>query len=121
MVAVNRQHWQNILVAMIGVWLVASPWLLDYSSPNTVGRDIALKNFTIVGIALFFIGFMAIANHRLWQEWLDVAVAVWLIISPWALGLQAMPTAMWNAIICGLAVIGISGWIIFFDRSARAL
>lgn len=117
----NRQHWQNVLVAMTGVWLVASPWLLNDSSPDPVGRDIALKNFIIVGIALFSIGFMAITNHRLWQEWLDVAASVWLIVSPWALGYHAIPTAVWNAIICGFAVIGISGWVIFSDRSARAL
>ena len=72
----NRQHWQNVLVAMIGVWLVASPWLLNHSSSDTVGRDIALENFIIVGIALFSIGFTAITNHRLWQEWLDVAASV---------------------------------------------
>jgi SPW repeat len=117
----TRQHWQDALVVMIGVWLVASPWILTYSSPDIVGLVLASWNFIIVGITLITLGLMAITSYRLWQEWLDVAAAVWLIVSPWALGYQAMPTALWNAIICGLAVIVISGWVMFSDRSARVL
>lgn len=117
-----NRHWQDALVLMIGIWLVASRWILTYRSPDTVGLDIASWNFIVVGVTLVILGFIAITSYRLWQEWLDVAAAVWLIVSPWALGFhQAMPTAMWNAIICGLAVIVISGWVILSDRSAQVL
>ncbi|MEK1891290.1 MAG: SPW repeat protein [Phyllobacterium sp.] len=120
----NRRYWLDSVVAMIGVWLVASPWILTYRSPDAVGLDIgssnASWNFIIVGIALFLLGFIAITSYRLWRGWLDVAAAVWLIVSPWVLGYQAIP-AMWNAIICGFAVIGISGWVILSDRSVRVV
>lgn len=95
----KRQHWQDGLVAMIGVWLVASPWILTYRSPDTVGLDTPSWNFIIVGVLLFFLGFIALTTYWLWQEWIDVAAAVWLIVSPWALHFEVMPTAMWNAIV----------------------
>lgn len=111
----KKQHWQEGLVTMTGVWLVASPWILIYSSPDTVGLDTASWNFIIVGALLFFLGFIALTTHWLWQEWIDITAAVWLIVSPWALHYEFMPAAMWNAIICGLTVIVISGWVLFSE------
>lgn len=114
----QRQHWQNGLEAMLGVWLVASPWMLRYSSPDTVGLDIASWHFIIVGVVLLFLGFIALCAYEHWREWIDGAVAAWLIASPWILQSAAMPAARWNAIICGLIIIAI-GWIVVSERWTR--
>jgi hypothetical protein len=104
---------------MLGVWLVASPWILRYSSPDTVGLDIASWHFVIVGVVLVFLGFIALSAYEHWREWIDGAVGVWLIASPWILQYAAMPAATWNAIICGLIIIAIAGWIVVSERWTR--
>lgn len=40
----------------------------------------------------------------MWEEWVNVVLGVWLILSPWILGFSGMTGAMWNAVIVGLLV-----------------
>lgn len=40
----------------------------------------------------------------MWEEWVNVVLGVWLILSPWILGFSGMTNAMWNAVIVGLLV-----------------
>jgi hypothetical protein len=56
----RRQHWQDSMMAVIGVWLIASPWLLLYSDPGAVGVDLPSWNFIVVGLLLTTAGFAAI-------------------------------------------------------------
>ena len=40
-----------------------------------------------------------------WQDWVELALGIWLAISPWVLGFQDMAFATWNAVLLGLAII----------------
>nr|WP_281166742.1 SPW repeat protein [Thermus igniterrae] len=40
----------------------------------------------------------------MWEEWLNVLLGVWLILSPWLLGFSGVGNAMWNALIVGVLV-----------------
>ena len=48
----------------------------------------------------------ATKTSYMWANWLNLALAVWLFISPWVLGYAAATTPAWNAWICGV-VIGV--------------
>ncbi len=37
-----------------------------------------------------------------WQDWANLVLGVWLILSPWLLGFSGTPTAMWNAVLVGV-------------------
>jgi len=39
-----------------------------------------------------------------WQDWANLVLGVWLILSPWLLGFSGIPSAMWNAVIVGVVV-----------------
>lgn len=43
-------------------------------------------------------------NANYWQDWVNLALAVWLFISPWVLGFAGLPGAAWNAWIVGVGV-----------------
>ena len=36
-----------------------------------------------------------------WQDWVELALGAWLLVSPWVLGFQGTEIAMWNAVILG--------------------
>jgi hypothetical protein len=40
-----------------------------------------------------------------WQDWARVAVGVWLLVSPWALGTAMDPSSTWNAWIVGALTV----------------
>ncbi|OGA00907.1 MAG: hypothetical protein A3H35_12725 [Betaproteobacteria bacterium RIFCSPLOWO2_02_FULL_62_17] len=39
-----------------------------------------------------------------WQDWTNVALGIWLAVSPWALGFAEQQPAMMNAVIFGLVL-----------------
>jgi hypothetical protein len=56
----------------------------------------------------------------MWANWLSLLLAVWLFISPWAVGFADSPAPSWNAWIFGvatgvLALIGVSTFAAWED------
>ncbi len=45
-----------------------------------------------------------------WNHWVIIAIAVWLIISPWLLGFSMLNLAVWNNILAGGLVIVMALW-----------
>jgi len=85
----------NILLA---AFLFATPWLFTYS--NEITRwDMWMTGATIAAIAC-----LAIVAYSTWQEWANVIVGAWLIVSPWVLGFTHT-RAMHFSIGVGIAVI----------------
>src|SRR5437588_4170855 len=67
----------NLLLAAL---LVASPWLFKLSN------GAAKMDLWVGGVAIAVVSLAAIAAYANWEEWANVAVGLWLVISPWALG-----------------------------------
>ncbi|HEU0202734.1 MAG TPA: SPW repeat protein, partial [Burkholderiaceae bacterium] len=40
-----------------------------------------------------------------WQDWISVALGLWLLMSPWALGFSSFEAATWNAALFGIAIV----------------
>lgn len=106
----DRRRWQDPSAFIIGVWLIASPWALGSFSPDSVPLGIDAWNVLICGIAVAILSAAALASYRLWEEWVNLLIGIWLIVSPWILHAAERPLFVWNAVICGifLMVLGIS-------------
>jgi hypothetical protein len=77
--------------------LLASPWLFKLT--NGPGRI----ELWAAGAAIAAISLAAIAAYASWEEWANVALGVWLVVSPWVLGF-AHTRAMHFAIGIGAVV-----------------
>ena len=75
------KHWQDAVNAILGVWLILSPWAMGFQ-----GETMAVSNAVIVGLALIAAALGAIFVPRAWEEWTEGALGVWLVVSPWVLG-----------------------------------
>lgn len=95
---VSRQ-WPDSVNFILGVWLVISPWVLQYAQPAYPAW-----NAWIVGIIIAVAAFSALVAFHQWEEWVNVVLAVWLIISPWALGFSTQTTPTSNQIVVGVLV-----------------
>ena len=93
------QRWQDWANLVLGVWLILSPWLLGFS-----GTPAAMWNAVLVGVVVGLMALMHLRGGPMWEEWVSVVLGVWLLLSPWILGISGMGNAMWNAVIVGLLV-----------------
>lgn len=84
----------NLLLAML---LFASPWLVARAN-GAAAMDLWASSAAIGIISLAAI--VAFAN---WEEWANLALGIWLIVSPWVLGF-AHTSAMHFSIGVGVAV-----------------
>jgi hypothetical protein len=97
------RHWEDPVVALIGLQLLGAPWIIDYQTDVA-----AAANAHIAGAALAAVGIGAFLRYRPWLQWLAAAMAFWLLVSPFALAFVNVKSAMLNAELAGTAVVLLS-------------
>jgi hypothetical protein len=103
----QMKHWQDPVNALLGAWLVLSPWVVGYAEDR-----VALANAMAVGALLAAGAIGAIMVPKAWEEWTEVALGMWLMASPWVLAFSGRMAATQNALFCGLAVTVLALWVL---------
>lgn len=110
----TSERWQDLFGFLTGLWLFLSPWLMDYTPLSH-----AAWNAYIIGAALVVFEAVALVYPAIWEELLDTALGVWLLVSPFALGFAAERVAAMNAVIVGAIVIALAVWGLLEDVKVR--
>ena len=84
----------NLLLALI---LFGAPWFFAHAS-RTADLDLRLSSAAIIILSL-----AAIIAFSAWEEWINFALGLWLVASPWLLGF-AHTRAMHFSIGIGVAI-----------------
>src|SRR5579863_8207558 len=82
---------------LLGVVLFASPWFFAHAS-RTAGFDLWLSSAAIIIVSI-----AAMIAYSTWEEWINLALGLWLVVSPWLLGFPHT-RAMHFAIGIGAAI-----------------
>ena len=98
------RQWEDWASWLIGFWLLLSPWILHFADQTG-----AMRNAVIVGFALVLAEVITLSWFQVWEEWINVVLGAWLILSPWLLG-GIGPIAAANFVIVGLLVIGLAAY-----------
>ena len=105
------KHWQDPINLILGIWMIVSPWALNYSADkNPTWNAVTLG--ILIGLAALF----ALYRVMAWEEWGNVVLGVWLVISPWVLSFSNITTAMANAVIVGVVVALLALWALGTDK-----
>jgi hypothetical protein len=107
----KMKHWQDPINTVLGIWLIASPWVLAYSGQRT-----AMLNAIIVGVLLVAASLGAIFVPRAWEEWTEAVLGLWMATSPWLLKYSALQAATTSACITGLAILALALWVLMTDK-----
>ena len=105
------KHWQDPLNLILGIWLVVSPWALQHQANMQ-----ATSNAVLLGILIALAALVALFKVMAWEEWANVVLGVWLVVSPWVLGFADVTMAMWNAVIVGIVVAALALWALGTDK-----
>jgi SPW repeat len=116
--AIMKKHWQDWGNLGLGLWIFASPWVLQHSmisGADVTGATVsttAMWSLYIVGIVIAALAGAALFAFQTWEEWTNLTLGVWLIASPWVLGFSSSPLLMWNTVIAGAVVVVLAGWAV---------
>ena len=83
---------------ILGAFLFVSPWIFGFSGST------AAENANIVGVIIAVLAIAALAAFAIWEEWLNLIVGLWTLVSPWVLGFQSTTKAMTVSVVVGIAV-----------------
>lgn len=108
-----QMRWQDWLNVSLGVWLIIAP-ILGIGQMN----DTAAWNAYLTGTVVVVVAAAGIVRVRLWEEWTNLLVGLWLVIAPFSLHFTDQQGAMWNQIIVGVLVSIASGSALLNLRSA---
>ncbi len=82
----RREAVLDVYTSACGLFLLAAPWLFSLVRPG--GRIDA----ELVGVAVFALSAAAIFLFAEWEEWLKLALGIWLIAAPWVLHFAHTPS-----------------------------
>ena len=109
-----KKHWQDGLNLILGLWVIVSPWVLGFTDVQY-----APMNAVVIGIVIAVMALWALISFQEWEEWVNIFLGLWLVVTPWLFGFAAMSSAAtagsayaasWNFVIAGLLVAGLAIW-----------
>jgi hypothetical protein len=82
---------------VLGAILFFSPWIFTFAA------GVQSQNAFVTGLAIVVLAIAALAAFAVWEEWLNLIVGLWSVVSPWVLGFQGT-TAMTVHVVIGILV-----------------
>lgn len=99
------KHWQDPVNAVLGAWLILSPWALGFSDDAA-----AMWNFVVAGVLLLAAALGAIFVPQAWEEWTESVLGLWMVVSPWIVGFSGVDAAKADAVLSGLIILTLALW-----------
>lgn len=98
-------QWRDSVNLVLGLWLIAAPWVMGFTNTGLFEW-----NAYACGVIIAVSAAAAITEFHEWEEWMDAAIGVWLMVSPWVLGMTMMSAMMIMFFVVGLAVAVMALW-----------
>jgi uncharacterized membrane protein len=101
----------DVANVVAGVALALSPWLFGYTA-----NAAASWNAWVVGVIIAIVAIGALVSFRQWEEWINLALGAWAVISPWVLGFSAVAAATYAHVVLGLIVLVLAAaelWLVY--------
>jgi hypothetical protein len=102
------QDWLNLALAVL---LFISPWALGFRD-----EPVATWNAWVCSVIVAVFSIAALVNFAEWEEWVNLAVGAWLVISPWILQFAHARSALWTELILGALILVLAAWEIWSTR-----
>lgn len=109
------KHWQDAVNALLGAWLIVSPWVLGYQ--NVI---VAMVSTMAIGALLIASSLEAMQVPQAWEEWLDAVLGALLMMTPALLGFDSVAPALQNALVTGGLVTALAIWVLVTDDEFAA-
>jgi len=89
----------DVINFILAVFLFLTPWIFGFMSEHT-----AAGNAWVIGVVMGIVAIVALTKFAEWEEWVNLLLGVWVVVSPWVLGFVVTTAATWVHVIVGLIV-----------------
>lgn len=96
------QDWVNLAV---GFGLAVYPWIIDYSE-HRLATQISVAS----GVLIFLVAGAALVRFAEWEEWLNAALGLAVMASPFVFRLTNVEMATQALVLGGAIVVAMSVW-----------
>lgn len=117
----ERLHWQDAITVVVGAWLVAAVFVLKVTPSDGVALTLPAWNFILVGAAVILLAGSALLAYRQWEEWVLLVLAIWLAISPWALGYTELTPYVTTAWVSAAVIALVAGATVLWSGGSTKL
>ena len=93
--------WAQIINALLGIWLMASPGMFGYSGTGRI-------NGVIVGPIIATFAIIAVWEVTRAVGRANVTLGAWLVIAPWVLGYEENVIATVNEFVVGITIFALA-------------
>lgn len=100
----------NLINFAFAILLFLSPWILGFA----YGK--AGLNAWASAVVLALFSMVAVVSFAEWEEWIDLAVGAWILVSPWVLGFEAGSSATKIHVMIGVIVTALSALELFKEH-----
>ena len=100
----KSHQWQDWVNLLLGLWMIVSTWIIGSDAGSA-----AIVNYCVVGLAVAAFAIAALTAFRIWEEWVNLVLGTWLLVSPWFLGFSAMSAIGLNSLVIAIFIVVCSG------------
>jgi SPW repeat len=107
----RKEALADVVNLALGAWLFLTPWIFGF-----VAEPAASWNAWLVGLAIGALAIAAITVFAEWEEWINLALGIWVAISPWFVAFSGNATATRVHLIVGVLVAIVAGirlWLVY--------
>lgn len=103
----TRQRWQDWLNLFLGLLLFFTPMF-------AVGHVMAAASWNgyLFGSIIAVLSGVALFQPEVWEEWVNLALGLWLFIAPFIFGYASGGMLMWVSVIAGILIAADALWAI---------
>jgi hypothetical protein len=94
----TNAKWCDVANLILGAFLFFSPWIFGFDAGKIS------QNAYIAGIVIAVLAIAALAAFAVWEEWLNLIVGLWVLVSPWVLGFSGTTRPMAVHVVVGIVV-----------------
>jgi len=113
----DKRRWQDWVMLVLGIWFTFSPFMLGYPDPT----GIAAINSHVFGAIVTVLATAALMRPRMWEEWVNLALGLWLIAAPFVLTFGTDRLAAINHILIGMLITADALWALMDVRAPAAI
>lgn len=89
----------DVINLILAVWLFLSPWIVGFA-----GLVPAAWTAWLSAIAVFIFAVAALLAFAEWEEWINLIVGVWVLISPWVVHFSDRQKPTVTLLVTGVAI-----------------
>jgi hypothetical protein len=93
---------------VLGAFLFFSPWIFGFAT------GVPWTNAMICGLIIAVLSIAALAMFAIWEEWLNLIVGLWVIVSPWVLGFAGTVAALNVHLAVGILVAALAAFELWY-------